>query len=435
MMVRGVIPLAAIALMAGGGLLQSVNGHSAAASSASPAPAVLHGVPAGSQRPVLSQSGPGQWTTTILLTDVTPACSDLTAQSTVTATGTALTVDSTEAGPRKSKALWDLLAQTASSTLAIPDRAAQVAQVGAAIAAAGNPVTADFAPAGSVRATFASAASCQVTLTFAGLPQVPQAASLVFNDAAASFGIPLTVSRQVSPYLYLGIPAASGLLLVCLLLVMILIFIKIPEPDGLRRSIRQIYYWRHHRVMASSAWTIRDSWATNATSGILVVGAILAGTTATGSLFPGVTLGRFILVDLVAGGIVLAAPAVFGILHARWDRARLPDPRAERPAPRARPPENSSAGPSAATATMTASLATVLVTAIVTAFGIGAEIGTTVVLVFLSDADRAGQLIMVGGILLTVLLLLGYSVTAIGALADRRPGSALTSPSDTSFTL
>ena len=153
-----------------------------------------------------------------------------------------------------------------------------------------------------------------------------------------------------------------------------------------------------------------------------MVGTILASTTATGSLFPGVTLNRFVLLGAIAGGIVLAAPAIFGILHV-WLDGRLRFRRMEE----SEPPE--------ADDTIIASLATVLVAAAVTMFGIGVEIGAAIILVGLSDADLAERIIMTSGIALAAVLLLGYAVTAIGTLASPRRGSVLARPPDTSFTL
>ena len=51
-------------------------------------------------------------------------------------------------------------------------------------------------------------------------------------------------------------------------------------------------------------------------------------TSATNSIFPGVALDRFAILNIVAGGIVTAAPLVFGALYARWT-AKNPGPAAD----------------------------------------------------------------------------------------------------------
>ena len=76
-------------------------------------------------------------------------------------------------------------------------------------------------------------------------------------------------------------------------------------------------FWEHP-VVGSGAWALNDSWATNITTGLVVVGTVLTTTTAANSLFPGIALDRFAIVNIVVGGIVVAAPLVFGILYARW---------------------------------------------------------------------------------------------------------------------
>ena len=418
MKVRGVIPLLAIAMMASGGVHPTADRHGAVTPTVSPAPSSLHSVPDDSPHPVLRQTASGQWTTTVLLTDVLPACYYLAAWRTVTHSGTPSILLSLQVGLRPTTRLWDLVAQAGSGTLSVPDLTAQVTQVAAAASVTGDSTT----------ASFASASSCEVTLTFARLPQVPETASLVFNDAGASFAIPLTVSRYVSFWDYLAIPALAGFISVlCLVLLLILMLMRVPDLDDRRDDKRpQPSIRLLSPVGASSAWTIRDSWATNITSGILVVGIILASTTATGSLFPGVTLNRFVLVDIVAGGIVLVAPAIFGILHA-WSDGILRF--------RFRLTEDRTIGPSKANDIITASLATVLVTAAVTMFGIGVEIGTAIILVGLSEVNLAGRIVITSGIALAAVLLLWYSVATIVVLVSPMPGSALASPPDTSFTL
>jgi hypothetical protein len=416
MTVRAVISLLAIVLMAGCGVHQAVDRHAVTTAISSPiatptptptfipTPSSFHSVPVESPRPALIETGPGRWATTVLLTDVLPACYYLSAQGTAAHPGSHLALLSLKDSPPKADVLWDLVAEGNFRPRTIPDTAAEVTQVVTAVSTTSNSVTANFA----------TARSCEVTLTFAGLLQVPEAASLVFNSGETSFAIPLTVIRHVSLLEYLIIPAIAGLIFI-LCLILILIFVKGPGLPGGR--LLRPHYWRSP-VTASGAWTMRDSWATNVTSGILTVGIIMASTTASRSLFPGVTLSRFVLVDIAAGCIVLAAPAVFSILRAQADRRLIF--------------ESMHRGTDDS---LIASLATVLVTATVTMFGIGVEVGTLIVLVHLSEASLAWQLVMFGGITLAAILLLWYAVTAVAALVGPLPSSLLVNRSDTSFTL
>ena len=53
---------------------------------------------------------------------------------------------------------------------------------------------------------------------------------------------------------------------------------------------------------------------------ITLLATILGVTTASSALFPGVALDRFVIVNIVAGGIVAVAPLAFGVFYAGWTR-------------------------------------------------------------------------------------------------------------------
>jgi len=83
-----------------------------------------------------------------------------------------------------------------------------------------------------------------------------------------------------------------------------------------------------------------------------------------------------------------------------------------------------------------ASLGTVLAAALMTMFGIGAELGIAGTLAFgLSGASGGWRWTMLAAIGLVAVLMLIYAVTAIGALANPEPGSSTSSAPGTSFTL
>ena len=78
----------------------------------------------------------------------------------------------------------------------------------------------------------------------------------------------------------------------------------------------------------------------------------------------------------------------------------------------------------------------VLAAAAVTMFGIGMEVGLACVLTYgLSAASQAWRLVMLVASILLGFFVLRYAVGAVWALADPRPGSAISSTSGTSFTL
>lgn len=170
---------------------------------------------------------------------------------------------------------------------------------------------------GKAAAAPAQGSSCEVTVAFTGLAQVPQTAALVIDQPGASSAVTLTVSRDVSLLYYLGIPALGGLVLMLALLVASVLFLKVYGWDSRQLTWHSRAFWRRS-VLGFGAWTLSDSWATNISTVLVVVGSVLTTTTAVNSLFPGVALDRFALVNLAAGGIVVAAPVVFGIYYSRY---------------------------------------------------------------------------------------------------------------------
>ena len=81
-------------------------------------------------------------------------------------------------------------------------------------------------------------------------------------------------------------------------------------------------------------------------------------------------------------------------------------------------------------------LGMVILAALVTVFGVGAELGLVAVLmVGLSDASIVGRGFAAAALAGVALFTLWYSVTAIRALADPQPGSSMSSTAGTSFTL
>ena len=132
----------------------------------------------------------------------------------------------------------------------------------------------------------------------------------------------LTVSRNVTLNDYLVIPAIMGGAVTILSLILSGLFVWLYDrrrhrsPSGTRN-------WLTRPILGSGAWTANDSWATNISTGLVVVGAVLAATTAANSLFPGVALDRFAIVNVGAGFFVAAAPVLFGILYS-WLTASKP---------------------------------------------------------------------------------------------------------------
>jgi hypothetical protein len=170
--------------------------------------------------------------------------------------------------------------------------------------------------------------SCDVTVTFTGLARVPATGALIIDQTGASSAVTLTVSRRVTLTSYLVIPAVAGGAMAILFLIAALLLVRPYDREtGKTASRFSSRYW-YHSVPGSGAWSLGDSWATNISTGLVVVGSVLATATAVNSMFPGVTLDRFAIANIAAGGIVVAAPVFFGIYYG-WFTGRNPGPSAD----------------------------------------------------------------------------------------------------------
>jgi hypothetical protein len=227
----------------------------------------------------LTQAGPGTWQVKLLLDDSGAKCA-----------GTA---------GAKASAAYRL-------QFTIPGAAASTSISGTAKSTPVSPPP----PSGS---------SCETTIKFTGLNQVPVTATLDLDQGGASSAITLTVSRTVTLYYYLGLPAVVGGIMVIIMLLAALRYVKLYTVDGRRVRWRDHAWWVRP-LSAAGAWSLNDSWATNITTMITLLATILGATTASSALFPGVALDRFVIVNIVAGGIVAVAPLAFGVFYAGWTR-------------------------------------------------------------------------------------------------------------------
>jgi hypothetical protein len=170
----------------------------------------------------------------------------------------------------------------------------------------------------------------QVQLTFgpcSQLARTPVTAAVVVTPAdPTSLPVQITVAvhRRVSWWQYAWVPLLCGAGL-ALAVVGTVWLAGLPDPDtapgqGQRRArLRHGQFW-HRPLYAAGAWTFGGSWATNITALGAVIAAVLTATGAVSELLPGVELGRFSLLVVLAGGITVAAPLVFGALNYRFGR-------------------------------------------------------------------------------------------------------------------
>jgi hypothetical protein len=118
--------------------------------------------------------------------------------------------------------------------------------------------------------------------------------------------------------------------------------------------------FRREPIYAAGSWSAKDSWATNITALGGAVGSIAAAAGATSSIFPGVPLDRFAVLLALFSGVTVMAPLVLGMCLPRSDAAEL----------------------------VRANGFSLLVAAAVTLIGVGGEIGTIGSLIWLSSATR-----------------------------------------------
>jgi hypothetical protein len=165
----------------------------------------------------------------------------------------------------------------------------------------------------------------EVQLTFTPSPalsSVPRSATLALTPAQAALAqgvmpldITLTLQRQVSAWQYVWIPVFCGLGLAVLLIGLTWGF-GVPWPGAGMEPRR---FWGIP-LYASSAWTFRDSWATNITAAGAAAGTALTATGSITEVLPGLELGRFSLAITIAGAVTVIAPLFFGLLNYWFSR-------------------------------------------------------------------------------------------------------------------
>jgi hypothetical protein len=165
----------------------------------------------------------------------------------------------------------------------------------------------------------------EIELTFTPSPalsSVPQSATLALTPAQTALAagvmpldITLTLQRQVSAWQYVWIPVFCGLGLAVLLIGLTWGF-GVPWPGAGTEPRR---FWGIP-LYASSAWTFRDSWATNITAAGAVAGTALTATGSISEVLPGLELGRFSLAIAIAGAVTVIAPLFFGLLNYWFSR-------------------------------------------------------------------------------------------------------------------
>ena len=422
-----------------------------------------------SNSPVLIQQSVGQWITSIVV-DVYPSCLDIsyklvTTSPTTTATGRVMST--TPLGPYGRDGAGNLVKCGTNATIQGRER--------------------PTAQAYEVKLAF------PVHFT-----TVPLAATLVLSNPRGLATIPsitLTLQRQVTLTQYLMIPVYSGVAMMFLFIIFILLFSGMPRytgPGGVRTRPRRQPFWKRP-VFASAAWSFKDSWALAGATVTLPAGTSVqhgSGTRAISSpatvtIPPGnpdsLSLSKGWIALPGDGTIILSGDVEIGIgVPVSLPGAPPGAPRALRYPPKTIHVEKNDpitvgkpggtlkivgvadvtlpAGTEISTPTgapklpqtvlandvslkiptagnvIQAELRSVILAALVTMFGIGAQLGILGVLSFYLSAESGPARWAAVMLLALVALIVGlYAGLTTRAMADARPGSAL-SASATSFT-
>lgn len=251
----------------------TVSASESPSATSSPAAVSLPG--SGAPMPVLRQVAGGSWETTALVNDAGSGCADVKPGNFRLATTAPYGMDTAQS-PRRGLPAISVLSK--------------------------------------------SGTSCEVRVRFTGPAKVPAAATLIVGAGGASSAVLLTVSRDVTLFDYLWIPFLTGaaITLLSFFLSVLLLWWSSRNirgrPSGWRDRLQR-------PIVGAGVWTANDSWATNISTGLVVLASIFGVTSATNAVFPGVALDRFSLVNIAAGVIVAAAPVLFGILYS-WFTAR-----------------------------------------------------------------------------------------------------------------
>ncbi|HTU36455.1 MAG TPA: hypothetical protein VMF35_00475 [Acidimicrobiales bacterium] len=236
------------------------------------------------------------------------------------------------------------------------------------------------------------------TLTFTALPGSFAGATLVVSQnppqtnttaAVGTATIQLSVQQQL--------PAISSVPLALVALCAVLyaalfVFAVRRQAQTLEWKMKPGYVLLDKSpVFASSSWTFKDSWATNITA----VGALLATfLSASGSittLFPGVPLYRFTIANAACGAIVAIVPLVVAVLSFKLQQDH-----------KLQVPNNE---------VVAASFGAVMWGAAFTMFAVGAELSIFGVLAWVSSAQIGYRVFFAAALFAGAMLVVRYAVT------------------------
>jgi hypothetical protein len=171
-------------------------------------------------------------------------------------------------------------------------------------------------PDGAYRAssvTYAAPGPCRVTVTFDVALSTQQSATLVLDEAGLVSSAQLSLSRDVQMFEKYGFPFIFGGAMVLILLTWIGFSVRINGDGDARVGFFQRQFWRQAIEVSD-----KDILKVGGISVATILATVIAAAGFADTLFPGVSLGGFVVVSIVSGMIVAAGPGVYNLLYGSW---------------------------------------------------------------------------------------------------------------------
>jgi hypothetical protein len=146
-----------------------------------------------------------------------------------------------------------------------------------------------------------------------------EGASLVLDEAGMVSSLQLTLDRQVTLFDFAIIPAIGGFVLAAALLLVIGFIAGFHEEDGLRITLNE------HRFRVKTV-SVSQMPQVSLVPVATIVATVLGASTLAGSLFPGVSIGIFLVLTSVVAAVAAGVGSLaFDVLHSLWVRRHAPN--------------------------------------------------------------------------------------------------------------
>lgn len=172
-------------------------------------------------------------------------------------------------------------------------------------------------PASNV--TRVGAGPCRVTVKFAGAPKAPQSAVLVLDEAGVVSSTQLSLQRNVTWHDYILAPVLWGMGMAIVLLLAIGFFAGFREEGGTWITLNDPGFW-------TKTVSVSQKPKINLVPIATIVATFLGAGTLANSLFPGISVGDFVLLTAAVEALAVVGGGVaYDFFHWRWVRRHPPN--------------------------------------------------------------------------------------------------------------